>query len=74
MEEEILGLWLEYENCETPEAEIAHQLDKLEMIIQANEYEQKQNVSLDDFFDSTKDCFKHPEVCYNYHYCDVLIQ
>lgn len=62
VEQEIVALWLEYENCVTPEAVLAFQLDKLEMIIQANEYEEQQNVVLEDFFQSTKDCFTHPEV------------
>jgi putative hydrolase of HD superfamily len=62
VEEEIVALWLEYENSSSVEAVLAHQLDKLEMIIQANEYEVEQDINLDDFFESTKDCFRHPEV------------
>ncbi len=62
MEEEIVTLWLEYENSSSSEAIIAHQLDKLEMIIQANEYEEQQNILLEDFFESTKNSFSHPEV------------
>eukprot|EP01038_Epipyxis_sp_PR26KG_P015152 gene15152-20410_t len=61
--EEMLSLWLDYEEGYSPEAEIAKQLDKLEMIIQANEYEIVQpEKRLDSFFDSTKDSFLHPEI------------
>lgn len=60
--DEILSLWLEYENGTSKEAEIAKNLDKFEMIIQADEYEQTQGARLDRFFESTKDSFTHPEV------------
>lgn len=33
--EEILTLWLDYEESRTAEAVLAHQLDKFEMIVQA---------------------------------------
>jgi putative hydrolases of HD superfamily len=69
VEEEIVTLWLEYENSSSPEAVLAHQLDKLEMILQANEYEESQNVNLEDFFQSTKDSFSHPEVREFVFYC-----
>ncbi len=59
---ELMELWLEYEECSSPEAEVAKNLDKFEMIVQANEYEIAQNIVLQDFFDSTKDSFTHPEV------------
>ena len=49
--EELLSLWLEGENGESPEAKLARQLCKLEMAMQAFEYE-KENPSqkLDEFF------------------------
>ena len=34
-----IKLWMEYEAQETPEARMAHQIDKLEMAIQAREYQ-----------------------------------
>ena len=33
--EEILSLWLDYEENRSIEADLAHQLDKFEMIVQA---------------------------------------
>jgi putative hydrolases of HD superfamily len=64
----MLSLWLEFEAKETLEAQIASQLDKMEMIAQADEYEQSQNIVLEDFFQSTMHYFTHPEVCSNLSY------
>ena len=36
--QEIRGLWFEYEERSTPEAKLASQLDKFEMVVQADEY------------------------------------
>mmetsp|Transcript_30222 Transcript_30222/g.67579 ORF Transcript_30222/g.67579 Transcript_30222/m.67579 type:complete len:148 (+) Transcript_30222:561-1004(+) len=63
MGQEIRELWLEYEQGSSLEAEVARQLDKFEMIVQANEYEQAHpEKHLDRFFESTKEAFSHPEV------------
>lgn len=59
---EILSLWLEYEEGESYHAKVAKQLDKFEMIVQADEYEKAQGKHLDRFFESTKDSFNHPEI------------
>jgi putative hydrolases of HD superfamily len=60
---EISDLWLEYENGSSPEARVAKNLDKFEMILQADEYERDQpGQELSDFFASTKNSFDHPEV------------
>ena len=37
LHEEILGLWDEYEAAETPEAQVAKALDKLETLMQHNQ-------------------------------------
>lgn len=37
---EIKELWLEYEDCTSEEARVVKDFDKLEMIVQADEYEQ----------------------------------
>jgi putative hydrolases of HD superfamily len=39
---ELKGLWLEYEDGQTAESKMAKQLDKYEMIVQADEYERAQ--------------------------------
>ena len=64
--EEILSLWLEYESADTPdctpEAQVAKNLDKFEMIVQADEYERANGVILEDFFSGTHDSFTHYEI------------
>lgn len=63
MAAEIRELWLEYEEGNTLEADIAMQLDKFEMIVQANEYEiMHPGKKLEGFFQSTAGFFTHPEV------------
>jgi len=59
---EILELWKEYEEGVTPEAKLVKDMDKLEMILQALEYENdgKNEKSLNGFFDSTRDKWKTP--------------
>jgi len=59
---EIYGLWKEYEEGRTEEAKLVKDMDKLEMILQALEYEQdgKNEKSLDGFFDTTRDQWKTP--------------
>ncbi|KAJ2536422.1 hypothetical protein EV175_006809 [Coemansia sp. RSA 1933] len=59
---EIQELWLEYEAGETSEALLVKDLDKCEMILQAMEYEQSDKKDLDQFFESTRGIFKHPQV------------
>lgn len=61
--ENIVELWMEYEEGVSVEAELARQLDKFEMIVQANEYElSNPGKRLERFFESTMDSFSHPEV------------
>jgi putative hydrolase of HD superfamily len=58
-------LWHEYEAQTTPESKLVKQFDKLEMIVQAYEYERDQNVNLQEFFTSTvnvEGTFTHPQV------------
>eukprot|EP01033_Poteriospumella_lacustris_P001582 gene1582-1147_t len=60
---EIFDLWMEYEEGTSKEAKLARELDKFEMIVQADEYEQQQpGKRLDRFFSSTAESFAHPEV------------
>lgn len=54
LQAEILGLFDEYEAGVTHTALLCKDLDKLDMLFQAFEYEQKGSVSLQDFFDSTE--------------------
>lgn len=56
--QEVEALWHEYEAQSSPEAALVKDFDKLEMIIQAHEYEQEQGLQLQQFFDSTQGKFK----------------
>ena len=60
--QEILGLWKEYEAGVTEEAKLVKDMDKLEMILQALEYETdgKNQKSLDGFFDGTRGKWRTP--------------
>ncbi|KAI9192822.1 hypothetical protein LWI28_028132 [Acer negundo] len=55
---EIGELWMEYEENSTPEAKIVKDFDKVEMILQALEYENGQRKDLDEFFKSTAGKFQ----------------
>ena len=55
--DEIEALWQEYEDGVTDEAKLVKDLDKLEMIVQAGEYEREQGKDLSDFFASTRGKF-----------------
>ncbi|KAM6579686.1 hypothetical protein CsatA_003460 [Cannabis sativa] len=56
--EEIGELWMEYEQNSSPEAKIVKDFDKVEMILQALEYENEQGKDLDEFFQSTAGKFQ----------------
>ncbi|KAI0559111.1 Metal-dependent nucleoside 5'-monophosphatase [Gracilaria domingensis] len=55
---DMYELWKEYEDGTTEEAKLMKDIDKFEMILQADEYEREQGVQLQEFFDSTKDVFR----------------
>jgi len=79
---EIESLWLEYEEGAGALAQVAKQLDKFEMIVQADEYERANpGKDLEEFFKSTEGYFTHPEVCCRsmrrlkpIHFDDLIIQ
>ncbi|KAH7651030.1 putative hydrolases of HD protein [Dioscorea alata] len=56
--EEIKELWTEYENNSSPEANLVKDFDKVEMILQALEYEMAHGKILDEFFLSTAGKFQ----------------
>ncbi|XP_045790956.1 5'-deoxynucleotidase HDDC2-like [Trifolium pratense] len=55
---EIAELWTEYEANSSPEAKFVKDFDKVEMILQALEYEDEQGKDLDEFFRSTAGKFQ----------------
>jgi putative hydrolases of HD superfamily len=58
--DELLRLWVEYDEGQTPEADAAHQLDALEMALQAREYESAWGVDLSEFRASARSKVRHP--------------
>eukprot|EP00934_Nitzschia_sp_Nitz4_P001714 Nitzschia sp. Nitz4//scaffold227_size32659//7870//8457//NITZ4_007896-RA/size32659-processed-gene-0.1-mRNA-1//1//CDS//3329542788//1714//frame0 len=60
--EEVLSLWKEYEEGTTLEARLVKDMDKLEMTLQALEYELdgENKKSLEGFFASTRDKWRTP--------------
>jgi putative hydrolases of HD superfamily len=56
----ILALWLDYDEIRSPEADVAHQLDALEMALQAREYQVRHGVDLGEFLDSARAKIRHP--------------
>lgn len=62
MGEQFLELYQEYEEQKTAEAQLVKDFDKLEMIIQAHEYETSQQISLNSFYESTQGKFQNPRV------------
>ncbi|KAL8137723.1 hypothetical protein V2J09_003724 [Rumex salicifolius] len=56
--EEIKELWAEYENNSSLEANLVKDFDKVEMILQALEYEMEHGKALDEFFLSTAGKFQ----------------
>lgn len=55
---EIGELWMEYEENSSLEAKIVKDFDKVEMILQALEYEKEQGMDLEEFFESTAGKFQ----------------
>lgn len=55
---EIRELWNEYENNSSPEANMVKDFDKVELILQALEYETEHGKILDEFFESTTGKFQ----------------
>ncbi|XP_062857810.1 HD domain-containing protein 2 [Trichomycterus rosablanca] len=64
LRKELYQLWEEYENQSSGEARLVKELDQLEMILQAHEYEELEGNPgrLQEFFTSTQGRFHHPHV------------
>lgn len=57
-------LWSELENEKSKEAQLVHELDKLEMALQANEYARggEEATKLREFFESSKSAIRDPKL------------
>ncbi|XP_061935621.1 5'-deoxynucleotidase HDDC2 [Apis cerana] len=58
----ILEIFREYEKQESPEAKYVKDLDRLDLIMQAYEYEKRDNIpgKLEEFFTTTSGKIRHP--------------
>ncbi|PKM91736.1 hypothetical protein CVU82_00835 [Candidatus Falkowbacteria bacterium HGW-Falkowbacteria-1] len=57
----IFKLWLEFEEKKTERSQIAHQLDKLQMIVRAAKYQKEgQPIKVEEFIKEDGDKIKHP--------------
>lgn len=61
--DKLMELFHEYEQGQSPEARFVKDLDRLDMVMQAFEYEKRENnLRLQEFFDNTEGKFQHPFV------------
>jgi len=56
---EILEVWQELEEGKTAEAQLVHELDKMEMALQAFDYEKEHKINLDEFWSNTDQYIKN---------------
>lgn len=59
---ELLALWKEYDAQESPEARLVHDLDRLDMALQAIRYAHKQGIDPKEFLLSARQSIHYPEV------------
>ncbi len=61
---QYLQIWREYQENNSPESKIIHQIDKLEMALQAKIYqnEGRSKKNLEPFFESAKTCITDPKL------------
>jgi putative hydrolases of HD superfamily len=57
-----IDLWEDYEQGKSPESQFLRQIDQLEMVLQASVYEHQRLANLSEFFESTNQVFKAPEL------------
>ena len=55
-------IWQEYSAQKSPEARFVYELDKLEMMMQASEYENRHRIDLGEFFRYSNDRIKTPKL------------
>jgi len=64
LKENYQNIWNEFVGCNTPESKLVHEIDKLEMAIQAKKYEQGgiSKEKLRQFYDSAEEKIHHPKL------------
>lgn len=64
---ELLSLWEEFEEGNTPEGRLVRELDRLEMALQARVYEREHSVDLEEFFSFVENQLTIPELKNVFH-------
>lgn len=59
---ELFELWKDFEYERTPEGKLVKELDRLEMVLQAFQYEKEHHVNLDEFYDFTAKKLTSPDL------------
>ena len=59
---DLLQLWHEYDEGITPEAKFVHDIDRLDMALQATYYAQSLGLDTTEFLDSARKCIHHESV------------
>ena len=59
---DYIALWEEFEAGHSPEAQFVHQIDRLEMALQASVYENSGYPDLQEFFDSADKAISEPQL------------
>ena len=59
---DLYQLWEEYEEQQSAEARIVHDLDRLDMALQAVHYRRTKGVDTQEFIDSARRDIKHPKI------------
>jgi putative hydrolase of HD superfamily len=63
LQKKYFGLWKEQEFLESPEARLLKEIDQIEMMLQAREYEMEQpNIDLESFWTNSEGAFKDKEI------------
>ena len=62
-EKQFLELWMEYEAGTSEEARMAHQIDRIEMALQASEYQaENSDIDLSEFMNSVRESITDPDL------------
>jgi len=59
---DLLALWKEYDDGETPESKFVHDIDRLDMALQATHYAHSQGADTSEFLDSARKSIHHEEI------------
>jgi len=62
LQKQYKKLWNEYQKNKSSEANLVHQIDKLEMALQAKIYSKRYSKDVKEFIQSARDQINHPKI------------